>query len=54
MAYSCGVDHWHLRDTHWCGGRLIVRAIGLVRVKAKVGLRNLAYNLDRYCVLVGT
>jgi IS5 family transposase len=35
-------------------GRLIVRAIGLVRVKVKVGLRNLAYNLDRYCVLVGT
>ena len=35
-------------------GRLIVRAIGLVRVMAKVGLRNLAYNLDRYGVLVGT
>ena len=35
-------------------GDLIVRAIGLVRVKAKVGLRNLAYNLDRYCVLGGT
>jgi len=35
-------------------GRLIVRAVGLVRVKAKVGLRNLAYNLDRYCVVVGT
>ena len=34
-------------------GNLIVRAIGLIRVKAKVGLRNLAYNLDRYCVLVG-
>jgi IS5 family transposase len=34
-------------------GGLIVRAIGLVRVKAKVGLRNLAYNLDRYCVLMG-
>jgi len=34
-------------------GNLIVRAIGLVRVKAKVGLRNLSYNLDRYCVLVG-
>jgi IS5 family transposase len=32
-------------------GNLIVRAIGLIRVKAKVGLRNLAYNLDRYCVL---
>jgi IS5 family transposase len=35
-------------------GKLIVRAIGLIRVKAKVGLRNLAYNLDRYCVLAGT
>lgn len=35
-------------------GSLIVRAIGLIRVKAKVGLRNLAFNLDRYCVLVGT
>jgi len=34
-------------------GNLIVRAIGLIRVKAKVGLRNLAYNFDRYCVLVG-
>ena len=34
-------------------GKLIVRAIGLVRVRAKVGLRNLAYNMDRYCVLVG-
>lgn len=33
--------------------RLIVQVIGLVRVKTKVGLRNLAYNLDRYCVLVG-
>jgi IS5 family transposase len=35
-------------------GSLIVRAIGLVRVKAKVGLRNLAYNFDRYCALAGT
>jgi IS5 family transposase len=34
-------------------GGLIVRVIGLIRVKGKVGLRNLAYNLDRYCVLVG-
>jgi len=34
-------------------GHLMVRAIGLIRVKAKVGLRNLAYNLDRYCVLAG-
>jgi IS5 family transposase len=35
-------------------GKLIVRVIGLMRVKAKVGLRNLAYNMDRFCVLVGT
>ncbi|MGD0918320.1 MAG: IS5 family transposase [Thermodesulfobacteriota bacterium] len=27
-------------------GRLLVQVIGLVRVKTKVGLRNLAYNLD--------
>jgi IS5 family transposase len=35
-------------------GRLLVRVIGLVRVKTKVGLRNLAYNLDRFSVMVGT
>ena len=33
-------------------GTLIVRVIGLVRVKAKVGLRNLAYNMDRFRMLV--
>ena len=32
-------------------GNLIVRSIGLVRAKAKVGLRNLAYNIDRYRLL---
>ena len=32
-------------------GRLIVRTIGLVRAKAKIGLRNLAYNVDRYSLL---
>jgi len=32
-------------------GCLIVRTIGLVRAKAKIGLRNLAYNIDRYSLL---
>lgn len=32
-------------------GQLIVRTIGLVRAKAKIGLRNLAYNIDRYSLL---
>src|SRR4030043_2030292 len=35
-------------------GDLIIRTIGLIRGKVKVGVRNLAYNLDRFCVLVGT
>ena len=30
-------------------GDLIIRTIGLARAKVKLGLRNLAYNLDRYC-----
>lgn len=32
-------------------GTLIVRTIGAVRAKAKIGLRNLAFNLDRYAML---
>jgi IS5 family transposase len=31
----------------------VMRAIGLVRAKAKIGLRNLAYNMTRYCYLAG-
>jgi IS5 family transposase len=31
----------------------ILRGIGLVRAKAKIGLRNLAYNMSRYCYLAG-
>ena len=34
-------------------GTLLVRGIGLMRVTVKVGLRNLAYNIDRFCVLLG-
>ncbi len=32
-------------------GNLVVRTIGLVRAAAKIGLRNLAYNIDRYRLL---
>ena len=32
-------------------GSLLIRTIGLIRAKAKIGLRNLAYNIDRYCLL---
>jgi len=33
-------------------GNLILRTIGKVRARAKIGLRNLAYNLDRFGMLV--
>ena len=32
-------------------GNLILRGVGLIRAGAKIGLRNLAYNLDRYGTL---
>jgi IS5 family transposase len=32
-------------------GDLIMRAIGIIRATATIGLRNLAYNIDRYCLL---
>lgn len=32
-------------------GDTILRCIGLVRARCKIGLRNLAYNLDRYAML---
>lgn len=33
-------------------GNLLLRTIGIIRARIKIGLRNLAYNLDRYRVLV--
>ncbi len=33
-------------------GDLIIRTIGLARAKVKIGLRNLAYNLDRYAAFM--
>ncbi len=32
-------------------GNMILRSIGLLRARLKIGLRNLAYNLDRYAML---
>ncbi len=34
-------------------GTRIIRSIGMVRVKAAIGLRNLAYNMQRYVLLEG-
>lgn len=34
-------------------GQVVVRTIGLLRAKVKIGLRNLAYNVNRYAVLLG-
>jgi transposase, IS5 family len=40
------VEHIFARQRQF-GGKLL-RGIGLVRMKAKIGLRNLLYNMDRY------
>jgi IS5 family transposase len=34
-------------------GTLLIRTIGIIRARVKIGLRNLAYNIDGYCLLVG-
>jgi IS5 family transposase len=35
-------------------GSLIVRTIGIIRARTKIGLRNLAYNINRYGLLART
>jgi IS5 family transposase len=35
-------------------GSLVVRTIGIIRARAKIGLRNLAYNINRYALLAIT
>lgn len=35
-------------------GTLILRCIGKIRARAKIGLRNLAYNMYRFRMLVAT
>ena len=32
-------------------GRLIVRTIGIIRARSKIGLKNLDYSLDRFAML---
>ena len=48
----CRVEH--VFGAQWQrAGTLVVRCIGLVRARAKIGLRNLAYNMDRLGFLAG-
>jgi IS5 family transposase len=44
------VEHVFGVQARRAGGKLI-RAVGRVRVAAKIGLRNLAYNIDRHAML---
>lgn len=34
-------------------GGMMIRCVGLMRAEANIILKNLAYNMRRYCVLVG-
>lgn len=47
------VEHIFGIQSMRAGGNLVIRTIGLVRAHAKIGLRNLAYNLSRYARLAG-
>jgi IS5 family transposase len=44
------VEHIFGAQTNDMGGTL-VRTIGLVRAEAKIGMKNLAYNMRRLCQL---
>jgi IS5 family transposase len=45
------VEHIFGIQSMRAGNNLILRTIGLVRAEAKIGLRNLAYNISRYAML---
>jgi IS5 family transposase len=47
----CRVEHVFGVQAMMTGG-LILRTIGMVRAKAKIGLMNLAYNMNRYTTFV--
>ncbi|MCI6287575.1 MAG: hypothetical protein MR727_02435 [Lentisphaeria bacterium] len=33
-------------------GNLILRTVGISRAEVKLGLRNIAYNMERFCFLM--
>lgn len=37
---------------HQRAGDIILRTIGISRAEVKLGLRNIAYNMDRFCTLM--
>ena len=48
---SSGSSRAHIRSTGDLTGGRIVRTIGIVRARAKIGLQNLAYNIRRLVTL---
>jgi len=48
----CRVEHVFGVQSQRAGG-LLLRGIGIVRAKTKIGLRNLSYNMSRYVMLKG-
>lgn len=47
----CRIEHVFGVQTMRAGS-LLIRTIGKARAKVKIGLRNLAYNIDRFCLLM--
>jgi len=58
MARNKGLSRTRARVEHVFGfmtmtmGGLFIRCVGLVRAQAQIVLKNLAYNMRRYCVLM--
>lgn len=48
------VEHIFGMQSMRAGGNLVIRTIGASRARAKIGLRNLAYNISRYAKLCST
>ena len=50
LAYRSQIEHVFGVQSQRAGN-LLLRGVGLARAEARIGLRNLAYNLDRYGTL---